>query len=58
MHDWENWPRITRKNVRAAARRGAAAKGAYRLCCRYSTMSDIDFVAAPRICLPGARAKM
>src|SRR6059036_3705237 len=42
----------------AAARRGAAAKGAYRRCCRSSTMSDIDFVAAPRICPPGARAKM
>src|SRR5204863_2233683 len=40
------------------ARRGAAAKGAYRRCCRSSTMSDIDFVAAPRICPPGARAKM
>jgi len=29
---------------------GAAAKGAYRLCCRSSTMSDIAFVAAPGIC--------
>src|SRR5438034_7625332 len=37
---------------------GAAAKGAYRLCCRSSTMSDIAFVAAPRICPPGARAKV
>src|SRR5205823_8206463 len=44
--------------LRAAAQRGAAAKGAYRLCCRSSTMSDIAFVAAPRICPPGARAKM
>ena len=44
--------------LRAAARRGAAPKGAYRLYCRSSTMSDIDFVAAPRICPPGARAKM
>src|SRR5919197_2628069 len=43
--------------LRAAALRGAAAKGAYRLCCRSSTMSDIDCVAAPRICPPGARAK-
>jgi len=45
-------------NLLAAARRGAAAKGAYRRCCRSSTMSDIAFVAAPRICPPGARAKM
>src|SRR5438876_156058 len=44
--------------LRAAAQRGAAAKGAYRLCCRSSTMSDIAFVAAPRICPPGARAKV
>src|SRR5437773_12361311 len=44
--------------LRAAARRGAAPKGAYRLYCRSSTMSDIDFVAAPRICPLGARAKM
>src|SRR5205823_6947559 len=44
--------------LRAAARRGAAAKGAYRRCCRSSTMSDSAFVAAPRICPPGARAKM
>src|SRR5439155_9178170 len=42
----------------AAARRGAAAKGAYRRCCRSSAMSDIAFVAAPRICPPGARAKV
>src|SRR5438876_12335191 len=45
-------------NLLAAARRGAAAKGAYRRCCRSSTMSDCAFVAAPRICPPGARAKM
>src|SRR5919109_5185192 len=43
--------------LRAAARRGAAA-GGHMLCCRSSTMSDIDFVAAPRICPPGARAKV
>src|SRR5437773_12459534 len=39
------------------ARRGAAA-GGHLLCCRSSTMSDIACVAAPRICPPGARAKM
>src|SRR5213083_1846900 len=38
--------------------RGARRRRAYRLCCRSSTMSDIAFVAAPRICPPGARAKM
>src|SRR5438128_8002753 len=43
--------------LRAAARRGAAAGGHLR-CCRSSTMSDIAFVAAPRVCAPGARAKM
>jgi len=36
----------------------AKGLGAYRLCCRSSTMSDIAFVAAPRICPPGARAKV
>src|SRR6266516_1887907 len=45
--------------LRAAARRGAAPKGAYRRCCRSSTMhTGIACVAAPRICPPGARAKM
>src|SRR5437867_5372740 len=45
--------------LRAAARRGAAPKGAYRLYCRSSTMhTGIACVAAPRICPPGARAKM
>ena len=43
--------------LRAAARRGAAA-GGHLPCCRSSAMSDIAFVAAPRICPPGARAKM
>src|ERR671930_1010071 len=43
--------------LRAAALRGAAA-GGHLLCCRSSTMSDIDFVAAPRICPPGLRAQM
>src|SRR5437867_5307697 len=44
--------------LRAAARRGAAA-GGHLLCCRSSTMhSGIACVAAPRICPPGARAKM
>src|SRR5947208_10814961 len=43
--------------LRAAARRGAAA-GGHLLCCRSSAMSDIAFVAAPRICPPGARAKV
>src|SRR5437762_6932297 len=43
--------------LRAAAQRGAAA-GGHLLCCRSSTMSDIAFVAAPRICPPGARAKV
>src|SRR5437870_5761706 len=47
----------TPAGLRAAARRGAAA-GGHLLCCRSSTMSDIAFVAAPRICPPGARAKM
>ncbi len=38
---------------------GAVAKGAYRLCCRSSTMRPgIACVAAPRICPPGARAKV
>ena len=41
-----------------AARRGAAA-GGHLLRCRSSTMhSGIACVAAPRICPPGARAKM
>src|SRR5437667_4410407 len=44
--------------LRAAARRGAAA-GGHLLCCRSSTMhTGIASVAAPRICPPGARAKM
>src|SRR5207247_9871075 len=43
--------------LRAAAQRGAAA-GGHLLCCRSSTMSDIACVAAPRICPPGARAKV
>src|SRR5213078_2736766 len=44
--------------LRAAARRGAAA-GGHLLCCRSSTMhTGIACVAAPRICPPGARAKM
>src|SRR6266700_6533578 len=44
--------------LRAAARRGAAAGGHLRRC-RSSTMhTGIACVAAPRICLPGARAKM
>src|SRR5438034_8547065 len=44
-------------SLRAAARRGAAA-GGHLLRCRSSTMSDIAFLAAPRICPPGARAQM
>src|SRR5205823_4677353 len=44
--------------LRAAARRGAAA-GGHLLCWRSSTMrSGIACVAAPRICPPGARAKV
>jgi len=44
--------------LRAAARRGAAA-GGHLLRCRSSTMhTDIACVAAPRICPPGARAKV
>src|SRR5439155_1123458 len=44
---------------RATKPAGAAAKGAYRRCCRSSPMSDIACVAAPRIWIPvGARAKM
>jgi hypothetical protein len=40
------------------ARRGAAA-GGHLLRCRSSTMhTDIACVAAPRICPPGARAKV
>ena len=42
----------------AAARRGAAA-GGHLLRCRSSTMhTGIACVAAPRICPPGARAKV
>jgi hypothetical protein len=43
---------------RAAARKGAAA-GGHLLRCRSSTIhTDITCVAAPRICPPGARAKV
>ena len=44
--------------LRAAARRGAAA-GGHLLRCRSSAMrTGIACVAAPRICPPGARAKV
>src|SRR3989475_13090229 len=50
--------RSEQHRLRAAARRGAAA-GGHLLCCRSSTMhTGIACVAAPRICPPGARAKM
>ena len=48
----------TPAGLRAAARRGAAA-GGHLLRCRSSTMhTGIACVASPRICPPGARAKV
>src|SRR5438034_7008641 len=37
---------------------GARRRAGICFVCRSSTMSDIAFVVAPRICPPGARAKM
>ena len=44
--------------LRAAARRGAAAGGHLPRCRSLTMHTGIACVAAPRICPPGARAKM